>query len=261
MPDLFEDHVTGDTVCRTCGLCVHDILLDSFGQQAANESHKLLASCGGSIDKGGNLRRALEEVLLGMNVVDSFLSVGYQMVDEIYSSGKSLQGSDLVHVALAITLKICQDFSVYFDVNKVTKTYGPIMKRITKLMGEFFPEAVRSDSNDCPMISRMRVLENLVTKFANEMGLKRVIPSKALISDVSRLSKSGKVKASICLFVMYPDRLREISQHLNRSQTAIRNSVKDMSGLEAEKVEEKKKKIRAQVAASDGKLIPGRNPP
>ena len=199
VPDLFEDHVTGDTVCRTCGLCVHDILLDSFGQQPANESHKLLASCGGSIEKGGNLRRALGS-LLSMN--GRILVVGW------VSNGRG--DIQLGKVCSPISYTLHRDNSgARISVYRRTRWRTPIMKRITKswilpcgcsiwTIARWFQDEGVGKSG---------------TKFANTAS--NAPFHRRLSSDVSRLSKNGKVKTSICLFHV-SDRLREISQHLNR---------------------------------------------
>lgn len=255
-PNPYEDYVTGDTICQNCGLCVHDILLDCFGQQPAVAGVHEHSTDPISYQKGKNLRHVLERVLSAMSVVEALTPIAYQMVDEIYSSGKSLQGSDLVHVALAITLKMCTDLNIHFDSNKVTSSYGPIMKRIMRLKEELFPGSTREDnSQKSPMLNRVNILENLIRKYASELGFEGMAPSRRLISEVSQLSKSGKVKASICLYIMYPDKLREIAAHLRRSQGSIRHSVKEISFMEESVL--KKPKIgerRRKPHTSFGKL-------
>ena len=261
-PDVFEDLQTGDSVCRNCGACCHDIMCDVFGNQPPTQ-HLHTFSFGGNGSRGKVMREMLEQVLQALDMSDAFLESGFRMVDEVYSSGKSLQGTDLAHLCIAIAKRISDDNNLNFNSTKVETAYGvKIMARVEKLTEQYLPcrnfrgvpNAVEEEVN-----ARKQKFQKYILKTANELKFEKPILSKKLIDELCSVAKSTKVRSTVALYIMDPSKLKVICEHFNTSKEYIKSSLKEIECLvnvnygvlqaEKKKAREAKERARAEFKA------------
>ena len=253
-PDVFEDFQTGDSICRNCGTCCHDVMFDSFGNQPASESHAFTLvdnAC-----RGKRMREFLEQVLQALGISDAFLDTGYRMVDEVYLSGKSLRGTDLVHLCVAIAKRISDDNNLNFDSCKVETAYGAkIMGRVERLSDQYLPcrrfRDPRMDEGDS---SRRVKLQRFILRTAHELNFEKPVISNKLVDDLCSVPKSTKVKTTVALYIMEPSKLKCICEHFNTTKenikTALRSIEKTMNvnyGVDAFGGDKKTGKTRRRV--------------
>ena len=259
-PDVFEDLQTGDSVCRNCGACCHDIMCDVFGNQPATHVHTF--SFGGN-GRGKVMREMLEQVLQALDISDAFLESGFRMVDEVYSSGKSLQGTDLAHLCIAIAKRISDDNNLNFNSTKVETAYGvKIMARVEKLTEQYLPSrnfrgvpnAVEDEVN-----ARKLKFQRYILKTANELEFDKPILSKKLIDELCSVAKSTKVRSTVALYIMDPSKLKTICEHFKTTKEYVKSSLKEIESLvnvnygvlqaEKKKVREAKERAKAEFKA------------
>lgn len=255
-PDVFDDFHSGDSICRNCGACCHDIMFDSFGNQPASEVHAF--SLVEDVDKGKRMRDILEQILQALGISDAFLQTGFRMVDEAYTSGKSLQGTDLAHLGVAIAKRISDDNNLHFDLSKVQNAYGmKIMTRIEHLSDEYLPcRRFKGSSNVNEEDNSRKVkFQRFVMKTANELNFEKPVLSKKLVDDLCSVAKSTKVRSTVALYIMDPSKLKEICEYFKTTKEYIKIALKDIERLinvdygviEAEKKRAREEKNRAKA--------------
>ncbi len=252
-PDVFDDFQSGDSICQSCGACCHDIMFDSFGNQPASEVHAF--SLVENVNKGKRMREILEQILPALGISEAFLQTGFRMVDEAYTSGKSLQGTDLAHLGVAIAKRISDDNNLHFDSSKVQNAYGmKIMTRIEHLSDEYLPCRRFKDTNEEDN-SRKVKFQRFVMKTANELNFKKPMLSNKLVNDLCSVAKSTKVRSTVALYIMDPSKLKEICEYFKTTKEYIKNALKDIERLinvdygviEAEKKRAREEKDRAKA--------------
>lgn len=260
-PDVFEDFQTGDSICRNCGACCHDVMLDAFGNQPATYAHAF--SFGENGIKGKVMREMLEQALQALDISDAFLESGFRMVDEVYSSGKSLQGTDLAHLCIAIAKRISDDNNLNFDSKKVEAAYGvKIMARVEKLTEQYLPcrqfkglpNAVEDEVN-----SRKLKFQRFILKTANELEFEKPMLSKKLVDELCSVAKSTKVRSTVALYIMDPTKMKAICEHFKTSKEYVKTSLKEIERLvnvnygvlqaEKQKAREAKERAKAECKA------------
>lgn len=252
-PDVFDDFQSGDSICQSCGTCCHDIMFDSFGNQPASEVHAF--SLVENVNKGKRMREILEQILQALGISEAFLQTGFRMVDEAYTSGKSLQGTDLAHLGVAIAKRISDDNNLHFDSSKVQNAYGmKIMTRIEHLSDEYLPCRRFKDINEEDN-SRKVKFQRFVMKTATELNFEKPMLSNKLVDDLCSVAKSTKVRSTVALYIMDPSKLKEICEYFKTTKEYIKNALKDIERLinvdygviEAEKKRAREEKYRAKA--------------
>lgn len=252
-PDVFDDFQSGDSICQSCGACCHDIMFDSFGNQPASEVHAF--SLVENVNKGKRMREILEQILQALGISEAFLQTGFRMVDEAYTSGKSLQGTDLAHLGVAIAKRISDDNNLHFDSSKVQNAYGmKIMTRIEHLSDEYLPCRRFKDINEEDN-SRKVKFQRFVMKTATELNFEKPMLSNKLVDDLCSVAKSTKVRSTVALYIMDPSKLKEICEYFKTTKEYIKNALKDIERLinvdygviEAEKKRAREEKYRAKA--------------
>jgi len=203
-------------------------MLDSFGNQPPTQQHAFVIQ-ESIYSKGQKMRDILDQVFGGLNLNEVFSKTGYRMIDEVYSCGKSLQGTDLIHICLAIAYRIALDNDLHFDTEIVQKTYGErIMGRLHKLINMYLP---KPPSRNEPMSGRKATFQKYVLKMARELDFDKPVMTAVLVEQLSVLPKSTKVKASVALYIMDPKKITVISKMFKKSKSSIRESLKAIEDL------------------------------
>lgn len=260
-PDVFEDFQTGDSICRNCGVCCHNVMFDAFGNQPASERHAF--SLCGNVGKGKVMREMLEEVLQALGISEAFLESGFRMVDEVYSAGKSLQGSDLAHLCIAIAKRLSDNNNLNFDSYKVETAYGDkIMARVEKLTEQYLPcQNFKGGSDGVEEVNSSRKVkfQRFVLKVANELNYEKPVLSNKLVDDLCSIAKSTKVRSTVALFIMDPSKLKAICEYFKTTKEYIKTSLKNIERLvnvnygvldtEKKRAREAKERARAEYRA------------
>lgn len=245
-PDYMQDFQSGDTVCTNCGYCNQDIMLDMFGNAPATiQQQNFDPDSDTSHQRSKRMREIVEHVLLAMNMSDAFGDTAFRMVTELYNTGKSLRGTDLVHLGVAIVHRVAMENEIHFDSDLVQMMYGAkIMGRIQKLQQHYLPKQTQSTQSDLS-INRKLTFQKFVLKKGTELGLMNpVIPAK-LSDQLSSLPKSTKIKTAVALYIMEPTKLKDICKAFKQTKSGLKRSVNEIEGM---------------VKVNFGLFLPTRNP-
>jgi hypothetical protein len=210
------------------------------------------------MSRGKPMRNMLEQVLQALEISDAFLESGFRMVDEVYSSGKSLQGTDIAHLCITIAKRISDNNNLNFDSYKVEKAYGDkIMARVDKLAEQYLPcQRFKEASYSVEELnSRKLKFQRYILKTANELNYEKPVLSNKLVDELCSVAKSTKVKSTVALYIMDPTKLKVICDHFATTKEYIKSALKDIERLvnvnygvlEAEKKRMREAKERAKA--------------
>lgn len=221
-------------------------MLDMFGNAPATiQQQNLDPDSDTAHQRSKRMREIVEQVLLALNMSDAFRDTATRMVTELYTSGKSLRGTDLVHLGVAIVHRVATDNEVHFDSDLVQMMYGAkIMGRIQKLQQHYLPKQTQGTHSDLS-IHRKLTFQKFVLKKGTELGFKNpVIPTK-LSDQLSSLPKSTKMKTAVALYIMEPTKLKDICKAFKQTKSSLKRSVHEVEGM---------------VKVDFGIFLPTRNP-
>lgn len=232
---FIQDRVTGDNICTECGLCIHNILLDSYGNMIPENANHMMINVNqpkknyykNTISK---IKKRIQKIHDVLNFDDNFIEYYHSLIDILAQNKTELRGNGCSknNICLAIIIKTLDHYNSHINIEDLCKVFSVKITKVQSLKKRLFKNLRDTDDNNMKddlnkyqkgIIDSSMILEIELGKFPSE---------DVYYFHDKFYAKSMKIKIALYLYMKKKDELKKITKHFEIQEKQILACVKEI---------------------------------